>query len=86
MELSEHHFRVYFCWLYLYQKHKETAVETDEVGNVDIAEKPYQKSTLALISNLFIRALACVHSPKMPPSKNYDEAFHLCPRTIHKAF
>src|ERR1044071_2236781 len=70
-------------WLYLYQKYKETAVETDVFGNVDFAEKSLWETTLDLFSNLFIRALICVHHPKTTSSILRCPFFHSHPRIVH---
>jgi hypothetical protein len=43
------HFQRLLLWLYLYQKYKKTAVETDVAGNVDIKEKPLWNKHLRLI-------------------------------------
>ena len=83
--LPEHtHFQRLLLWLYLYQKNKKTAVETDVVGNVDIAEKSFWTATLARISTLFIRAIICVRPTNSTPSAANRPNLHRRPPRVHR--
>ena len=78
------HFQRLLLWLYLYQKNKKTAVETDVAGNVDIEEKSFQAGTLACFPILFIRAIICARPPNSIPSARNPPKLHASPPLMHK--